>query len=317
MEQPMIQDNFAHLTSNTPRTNKRTLAGRVGLIAVACSLGLSLASPATLAHGRCKPDTHRGRDKHDKHDKAGKKDFSSKRLCQDGRPQCVNHVVSGMSQALRKLAKSCDHNSIFALAYLRTTETYGETLDSIEYEDPSSVTREDALFADYYFDAYEAYQAGDDDVPQAWQIAFDAAEARSMTSSGNALLGFNAHIQRDLPYTLYELYLDGHEVSRHDHEKVNEFLVQVEFSQEIIDRFDPTYPLGGDPSLIFYWRQLAYENFLALRDAPDEDAFDAAVAQIEAVATQTALGIVQTLSYPPGVDSSERDAYCDENGFPG
>ena len=49
---------------------------------------------------------------------------------------------------------------------------YGETAPTLGYADVNSVTREDALFADYYFRAYDAYHGcGHGFVPPAWQIA--------------------------------------------------------------------------------------------------------------------------------------------------
>lgn len=242
-------------------------------------------------------------------------DLSDKPICQKGKPQCVHLVESEMDKRLRKLTKDCDHDSIFSLAYLRTTETYGDTLDTSGYQDPSSVTREDALFADYYFRAFDAFHDGDGDVPLAWQIAFTAAEAKSLTSLGNAFLGFNAHIQRDLPFTLYELYENGTPVSEFDHFKVNEFLAQVDFAQEIVDRFDPTYPISGDASIVFEWRAIAWANYVALRDAPSEEARAAVAAGIEEYAAQVAYYFASITALPPGTDSSERDAYCAVHGF--
>jgi hypothetical protein len=235
---------------------------------------------------------------------------SSKPQCQAGKIQCVHHVIQEMDARFRKLASRCDHDAIFSLVYLRTTEKYGETALHLGYGDVSSVTREDSQFADYYFRAYDAYHSGCGNVPPAWKIAFDAAEARILPAQGDALLGINAHIQRDLAFTLYDLYRQGHPVSYDDHNLVNVFLAQVDVADEIVRRFDPTYPTGGDSSLIFYWRELAWQNYMALRNAPDQATFDAVAGQIELGAALAAQAFVQATAYPPGSDSSARDAYC-------
>ncbi len=256
-------------------------------------------------------------------------EVSKKKHCQSGDIKCVHHVVKAMSKRFKKLAKSCDHDAIFSLVYLRTTEVYGETAESIGYADVSSITREDALFADYYFRAYDSYhhnkkagkkrkgrgrcQGKEVELPLAWKIAFDAAEARSVTASGNALLGINAHIQRDLPFTLYELHLQGNPVSYEDHTLVNKFLAQVDSAEEIIRDFDPTYPQGGDSSGIFYWRELAWQNYVALRDAPTDEARALVAAGIELRAAQAATYFAASTAYPVGTDSSERDDYCAMN----
>lgn len=242
-------------------------------------------------------------------------DVSDKRACELGQPKCVDRVIKEMDRRLRKLAKRCDHDAIFSLLYLRTTEKFRDTLDTIGYGDPSSVVREDGLFADFYFRAFDAFHDGGGDAPPAWDIAFTAARDRAVTSPGNALLGFNAHIQRDLPFVLYELSLRGHPISHDDHTLVNNFLAQVDATAEVVERFDPAFDDNADPvalfQLIVSWRELAFTNFVRLRDAPTPQARAAVAAEIEAFTAAVAQGIVQSTAYPPGTDSTARDAFCE------
>lgn len=243
-------------------------------------------------------------------------DIADKRACQRGEPHCAHFVIQEMSRRYRKLAKDCDHDAIFSLIYLRTTEKFRDTLSSIGYSDPSSILRQDAIFADYYFRAYDAFHTGEGVVPPAWQIAFTAAAQRSVTSTGNALLGVNAHIQRDLPFVLFDVDQLGHPVSHEDHTLVNNFLAQVVVDPEIAARFDPTFDDNSDPAatlqLLIAWREQAYANYLRLRNAPTAEARAAVAAEIEGFAAAVAAGIVQQTALPPGSDSSARDAYCAE-----
>lgn len=249
----------------------------------------------------------------------GERGVSEARVCRQGAIECVSRVIREMSRRFDALARRCDHDAIFALVYLRTTEVYRDTADAIGYDDVASVTREDALFADYYFRAFDAYHSGPDhsrpdhpgqgSVPPAWQIAFDSASAHTLSAQGNAFLGVSAHIQRDLPFVLYELYTQGHAVSYEDHTLVNEFLAQVDVAPELITRFDPTYPPGSDISLIAAWRETAFQNFERLRDATPVERVVIA-AEIEYSAALFAQNIVASTAYPPGSSSSERDAYC-------
>lgn len=242
-------------------------------------------------------------------------EVSDKPQCQSGVPQCVHHVIQEMQKRFKKLSKKCDHDAIFSLVYLRTTEKYQETLNSIGYGDPASVTREDALFADYYFRAFDAYHSNSctsGDVPLAWQIAFDAASNRAVAASGNAFLGINAHIQRDLPFVLYELNQRGTPVSYEDHTLVNTFLAQVDVAAEVIEYFDPTYPLGGDSSLIVAWRELAWQNYQRLKNAGSAAARAVVAEEIEAAAAAAAQYFAAITAYPPGMTSAERDAYCED-----
>jgi hypothetical protein len=242
--------------------------------------------------------------------------ISDKRACQEGRPHCAHFVIQEMERRFRHLAKDCDHDAIFSLLYLRTTEKFRDTLSSIGYGDPASIVRQDALFADYYFRAYDAHHRGEGFVPPAWQIAFAAAGQRRVTAAGNALLGINAHVQRDLPFTLFDLDQGGFPVSHADHTLVNNFLAQVMVDAEIAGRFDPTFDDNNDPAallqLLFAWRELAFTTYLRLRNAATPEARVAVAAEIEGFAAAVAAGIVQQTAYPPGADSSSRDAFCAE-----
>jgi hypothetical protein len=243
-------------------------------------------------------------------------DVSDKRACEQGRPHCVHFVIQEMERRFRHLAKDCDHDAIFSLLYLRTTEKFRETLNTIGYSNPASIIRQDALFADYYFRAYDAHQRGVGFVPPAWRIAFEAADQRRVTAAGNSLLGINAHVQRDLPFVLFDLDQQGRPVSQADHTLVNNFLAQVMVDAEIAGRFDPTFDDNSDPDavlqLLFAWRETAFVNYLRLRNAPTAEARAAVAAEIEGFASAVATGIVLQTAYPPGADSSSRDAFCSE-----
>lgn len=246
----------------------------------------------------------------------------SKKVCEVGEPKCVEFVIKEMERRYKPLVKQCDHNALFSLAYLRTTEAFLQTLDDVNYDNLASVIREDALFAGYYFRAYDAYHLDSDNVPLAWKQAFEAAQSRSVSSSGDLVLGFNAHIQRDLPFVLYKLYKQGHPVSYEDHTRVNEFLQKVNFLGELAQKFDPTIDDEDKPGdtddqqrfqLIASWREIAYRNFERLRDAGSDEARAQVAAEIELDAAVSAQLLRQALSYPLGTDSSDRDAYCRAN----
>jgi hypothetical protein len=240
-------------------------------------------------------------------------DVADKRACQRGEPHCAHFVIQEMERRYRKLAKDCDHNAIFSLLYLRTTEKFRDTLDSIGYINPSSILRQDAIFADYYFRAYDAYHRREGVVPSAWRMAFDAAAQRNVISGGDALLGVSAHVNHDLPFVLFDLDQQGHPVSLEDHTLVNNVLAQVMADAEIAARFDPTFDDNVNPATlqqIFFWRARAFNNYLRLRNAPTPEARAAVAAEIELIASLTSAAIIQATALPPGTDSSARDAYC-------
>jgi len=250
---------------------------------------------------------------------------SSENDCAAGRTRCVDAVIREMQRRFDPLARACDHDAIFSLTYLRTTEEYRRTIDDPTFfEDTRFVNHEDAVFARYYFDAYDNWHAGlGAAVPQAWAIAFRAADERAVSAAGNLVLGLSAHVQRDLPFVLAAIGLvkpDGSSRKR-DHDRVNEFLNRVadELYAEIARRFDPTIDDGELPGtvdnfaefqLIPTWREIAWRNAERLVSAPSAEARAQVAAEIEAYAASQAQTLRAAYAYGPLSGSAARDAYC-------
>ena len=250
---------------------------------------------------------------------------SSDNDCAAGRTRCVDGVIREMRRRLDPLAATCDHDAIFSLTYLRTTEEYRRTIeDPAFFEDTRFVNHEDAVFARYYFDAYDAWHApGSAAVPRAWAIAFRAADERAVSAAGNVVLGISAHVQRDLPFVLAAIGLvkpDGSS-RKADHDRVNEFLNRVadDLYPEIARRFDPTVDdteLPGTADnfaafqLIPTWREVAWRNAERLVSAPSAAARSQVAAEIEAYAASQAQMLRAAYAYGPLRSSAARDAYC-------
>ena len=252
-------------------------------------------------------------------------DPSSENDCTAGRIRCVDAVIREMQRRFEPLAASCDHDSIFALSYLRTTQEYRRTIeDPTFFEDTAFVNHEDVVFARLYFDAFDAWHGGRQaDVPPAWAIAFRAAEERAVTASGNLLLGINAHVQRDLPIALAAIGLvkpDG-STRKRDHDRVNEILNRIsdDLYAEIARRFDPTIddadvPGTADDLLVFQiipsWREIAWRNAERLASAPTAAERARVTESIETYAASQAQSIRLAAAYAPLDSSAARDAYC-------
>jgi uncharacterized protein DUF5995 len=143
------------------------------------------------------------------------------------------------------------------------------------------------------------------------------------------LLGINAHVNRDLAFTLAEIGLfapDGSSRKR-DHDKVNRFLnsVTVPLIAELARRMDSSVDDANAPGyldettlfqLIAAWRERAWRNAerLVAADGPAER--ELVARDIEASATAQAVAIRDANSYGiaggGGLLSSTRtrDAYC-------
>ena len=127
--------------------------------------------------------------------------------CVAGRIACVDKVAKRLARQVRDAG--CDHNAVFSLAYERTTEYVAawERANASFFSDNPWLNHYDATFADMYFSAWNNWRNGSGTAPQAWAIAFDAADARKVSGAGNLLLGMSAHVNRDLPFALYAIGL--------------------------------------------------------------------------------------------------------------
>ncbi len=245
--------------------------------------------------------------------------------CITGRDRCIDRVIQEMERRLAPLARSCDHDAPFALGYLRTTEEYRRAIrEPGFFEDKAFVNHEDAVFAAYYVDAYDAWHSGRRDrTPPAWRVAFAAADARALPASGNFMLGVNAHIQRDLPFVLAGIGLvrpDGRS-RKADHDRVNRFLNRVadDFIPELARRFDPTADDGDLPTalddiltfqIIPTWRELAWRNAERLAAARTAAERAQVAASIESHAANSALLLKEAIGYRPYETSRARDQHC-------
>src|SRR3954465_4484500 len=81
--------------------------------------------------------------------------------CAAGRTHCVDAAVREMKRRFDPPAAACDHNAIFSLTYLRTTEEYRRTIaDPAFFQDTNFVNHEDAVLARYYFSPYDDWPRG-------------------------------------------------------------------------------------------------------------------------------------------------------------
>ena len=248
--------------------------------------------------------------------------------CVAGRVRCVDATIREMTRRFNPLASSCDHRALFSLLYLRVTQQYRQAVsDPNFFDDNAFVNHEDAVFAKYYFTPTDAYNQGNmGSVPQAWQIALNAATRKQVTGEGDLLLGVNAHVQRDLPFVLEAIGLvkpDGSS-RKPDHDKVNQILYSA-YAPAITEgaqRFDPSInltlpaPLTSLGYLTFFqaiegWRELAWRNAERLVSAPNAAARAVVAQQIEDyAASQAQLIKISSPTLPTLPGQVSRDAYC-------
>jgi hypothetical protein len=247
--------------------------------------------------------------------------------CVRGAKTCMPMVVAEMQRRLDVLASQCSHLAPFALMYLDVTagvdqaQRRGERFHDLPY-----LAHLDAVFAGYYFRAFDAWRNGrDSQVPAAWRLAFEAGERKVVSGIGDLMLGMNAHISRDLPFALAASGLQGTDgqSALPDFNAVNALLNTT--AGPMIDqqatRFDPsvksfTAPVLGISSLdlgalLGIWRTEAYHNAERLLAAPSPAARRRVAAMIEANAAQRARLIQVATSYAVlGGSTVTRDRFC-------
>lgn len=245
--------------------------------------------------------------------------------CDRGEVACIDAVVAEMTRRFEPLAADCDHGAPFALMYLRVTEAVGreERTGSLRADRPY-LAHLDAVFAKLYFDATDAWAAGDDEaVPAAWQIAFEAAKRRRVSGIGDLLLGMNAHISHDLPFAVASIGLGEGTARARAFAEINKVLADVQGSilREASARFDPSIagfrlPLlkvnaANVALLIGRWRNGALEDGRRLLRAKTPAERAAVARSIEDNAAGRAAIIVAATSRVPFSEAGkERDRFC-------
>lgn len=179
-----------------------------------------------------------------------------------------------------------DRRSIFARAYGTMTASMLVAIEDGEFADDTWVELLLHRFADYYFDAVDAYDDGAGRCPVIWCQAFDACRDEALHPLRVLFLGINAHINYDLAFTLAdvldtwsEMDEDTRRLRLLDHEKVNEVIartvdvVQTDVVEPlapelgVVDRFLGPVDEWAFSSLIASWRHDTWVDAVALLES--------------------------------------------------
>lgn len=231
-----------------------------------------------------------------------------------------------MTRRWEALDERCSHEAPFALIYLQVTRGV-ESQGARRFASEVYLNHLDAVFANLYFTAYDNWQAGRTTrVPEAWRIAFEAADRGTASVLGDILLGMNAHISRDLPFAVARSGLrepDGQSAEA-DFNRVNGLLGNVTPAtlSEEAERYDPTlttsvlgpaqmYPATVE-QLLAGWRTDSWRNAERLVAARTPAQRAAVAESIERGAAGRARLIeALTSNLVTGPSAAVRNAYCE------
>lgn len=255
--------------------------------------------------------------------------------CVNGDPACVDATLAEMYRRFDRLYATCDHNAVFSITYIRVTEQYRKADRAGGFfDDPVWLAQQDKTFARMYYEAYDAWAAGDlQRVPVAWRLALDAARDHKVSALGNLLMSMNAHVNRDQPYMMAAVGLNKPDGTSHkaDHDKFNMLLNQVydDVLAEVSQKFDPStddFTVPGtvwDDAAVFQllqgWREMVWRHAEMLSAAKTTAERARVAAEIEAYAEAQGRLIMAASAYPSplfGQSTAARDAWCRAHYFP-
>ncbi len=197
-----------------------------------------------------------------------------------------------LAELATRWSSARDLRAVFADCYRLMTVRLGEGVRDGLFEDGPWVARLRDRFADYYFDALDAYAGaeGAQDCPRTWQVALDACARPGCHPLEALLLGINAHINHDLALALVDVLddWDGLDAGartrrRRDHDRVNTVI------RSTTDEVQATVVAGWSPAatrldtllgrldewafgeVVERWRTQVWDDAMALLAAPEAE----------------------------------------------
>ena len=125
------------------------------------------------------------------------------------RATTIDEVVDIMDDIVHDCMAKSDRLGFFASLYRTTTIVVRDRCNEGFFEDNDRMRYLDVVFANRYFEAYEAHCRAAGTPTAAWQVSFDAALNRRLIILQHLLLGMNAHISLDLGIATAEV-ANGH-----------------------------------------------------------------------------------------------------------
>jgi hypothetical protein len=186
----------------------------------------------------------------------------------------IDEVIEAMENLENEL-QNTDMNNLIAFnhTYLIITKAVQQQLGKDYFHDDALMHRFDSHFAKYYFDALKKYVEGKKCAP-AWKLLFDKCKENSLYQFMYMAMGVNAHVNNDLPFTIFDIIKDPEYIK--DYMKVNVLIKKsiVEVVDFLDDR-NPHIQFLKHTTKIFHevvlyiiitiWRKRAWNNYVQLK----------------------------------------------------
>ena len=223
-------------------------------------------------------------------------------------------VIDRMQTTVETWQVDADSRVIFLNCYLLMTRNMLAALEMGEFYDTTWVRSLLHRFAQYYFDALDAYDQEPESTSKIWHITHHAAKRADLLVIQNLMLGVNAHINYDLVLALVEMLEDEwptlSPAERHaryqDHSHVNHVIGRTinAVQDQVICRLAPAFflvdkalgPLDEwmTERLISSWRDTVWNQAVGILACHAADDREALRVEVEQITLQRASAILMT-----------------------
>jgi hypothetical protein len=141
----------------------------------------------------------------------------------------IDDVIRKMDAIVEQCSRENLRAGYFAVLYRLVTICIKEEIEAGNFDDNERMERLDTIFAQRFFDAFDAYyNDSGDELTQSWHRAFEAAESNRFIIMQHLLLGINAHINLDLGIAAAQtMECENLEIIHNDYNRINAILASL------------------------------------------------------------------------------------------
>lgn len=204
--------------------------------------------------------------------------------------------------------KADDRRCIFLGCYFQMTGNMLKAIQASTFHDNLWVNGLLEHFAEYYFNALQAFEQQPEQAPAVWQVAFETTRNPQAHVLQHLMLGINAHINYDLVFALEDMLRaewanlspDQRMQRYEDHCRVNQVIADTldAVQDSVVERYAPKMDLIDDglgrvdewlaSRLISIYRDRVWKQAIERLQAPDESEREAIGLMVERSSLQQA-----------------------------
>ena len=141
----------------------------------------------------------------------------------------IEQVIHKMDAIVEQCTRKNLRAGYFAVLYRLVTIRIKEEIDADNFDDNERMEKLDTIFAQRFFDAFDAYyNDSGEPITQSWYRAFEAAESNRFIIMQHLLLGINAHINLDLGIAAAQtMENENLELIHEDYNRINAILASL------------------------------------------------------------------------------------------